>query len=145
MRISVIGQWSKKSWLVEQKIAFAPTTTGSQGLPSLSSVGLGHRSVIFLCHTITASPPVSAAVSSHDDARLVSIFSRRDLPSLQETWCWPVPPTSRTYLPAASCRHLDTAFTVSSVTQPPARPSDAGGARYSPLESPESSTSRTAT
>ena len=63
--------------------------------------------------------------------------------------CWPVPPRSRKYLPAASCRHLDTAFTgtlgttipahtldlaVSPIIHPSARPSDAGGARYSPLE-----------
>ena len=49
----------------------------------LSSVGLGHGSVIFQCNTVTPAP--TSADSSHDVARPANDLSRRDFHSLQET------------------------------------------------------------
>ena len=52
----------------------------------LSSVGMGHGTVIWLGNTITASPMVSVAVSSHQGAKPVNtLWTSKTLPPSRET------------------------------------------------------------
>ena len=51
----------------------------------LSSVGLGHGTVIWLGSVLTASLMVSGTVSSHQGAKPVNTLNQQDFPTLQET------------------------------------------------------------